>query len=98
MSSLIYVYSIQITDDHQLITDVITLLRTTANQKKNSVLPSDGSLFLNLEFPPTRASFPIQRSQNLLEDQEKSGKFDIFCKKSWKNNGTKFLSMQLHCI
>ena len=64
-------------------------------QKKVSVLSSDGSSFLTLEFPPTRAEFPLQGSQNLLEDQEKSGKFDVFWEKSEKSKGRKFLSMQI---
>ena len=34
------------------------------------------------------------KSGNLLEDQEKSGKFDIFWEKSAKSKGRKFLSMQ----
>ena len=51
--------------DPQMITDVITLLRTTAAQKKVSVLPPDGSSILTLEFPPTRAGFPLQGSQGI---------------------------------
>ena len=78
MNSLIHVYSMQIPN----------FLRP----KKISVLPPDGSSFLTLEFPPTRAGFPLQGS---LEDQEKSGKFDIFRKKSGKSKGRKFVSMQI---
>ena len=59
-----------------------------------------GSWFLTLEFPPTRARFPLcqgsrGKSKNLLEDQEKSGKFKIFWKKSGKSQGRIFLSMQI---
>ena len=54
------------------------------------------SWFLTLEFPPIRAGFPLckgnwGKSGNLLEDQEKSGKFNIF----GKSQGRKFLSMQI---
>ena len=64
--------------------------------KKFSVLTPDGSWFLTLEFPPTKAGFPLKGSQGkLLEDQEKSGKLDIFWKKSGKSKGRKFLSMQI---
>ena len=46
------------------------------------------SLILTLEFPPTREGFPLGqgsqgKSGNLLEDQGKSGKFEIF----WKSQG-----------
>ena len=52
--------------DPQLITDVITLLCTTAAPpKKISVSPPDGSSILTLEFPPTRAGFPLQGSQGI---------------------------------
>ena len=50
--------------DPRLTTDVITLLHTTATPKI-SVLPLDGSLFVTLEFPATRAGFPLQRSQEI---------------------------------
>ena len=51
--------------DPQLITDVITLLRTTATPKKLCVLPPDGSSFLTLEFPLAGAGFPLQGSQGI---------------------------------
>ena len=35
------------------------------------------------------------KSRNLLEDQEKSWKFDIFQKKSGESKARKFLSMQI---
>ena len=63
--------------------------------KKSSVLPPDGSLFLTLEFAPARAGFSLHGTLNLLEDKEKSGKFDVFWKKSGKSKGRKFLYMQI---
>ena len=35
------------------------------------------------------------KSKNLLENQEKSGQFDIFLEKSGKSKGRKFLPMQI---
>ena len=35
------------------------------SSKKVSVLPPDGSSFLTLEFPPTRARFPFQGGQGI---------------------------------
>ena len=62
MNSLIYVYTLY--TDPQLITDMITSLYY-GHPKKFSVLPPDGSSFLTLEFPPKRARFPLQGSQEI---------------------------------
>ena len=92
MNSLIYVYSMQIPRWSQMWSPHFFV---PPPLKKFFVLPSDGSSFLSLEFPPTSAEFPLQGSRNLLEDQEKSGKFDVFWEKSEKSKGRKFLSMQV---
>ena len=76
--------------DPQLITDVITLLRTTAAPKNFCITPWWVFVFdLGISTSKDRVSTP-GKSGNLLEDQEKSGKFDIFWKKSGKSKGKKF--------
>ena len=63
----------------------------TLKKVNNANLPHAG-------FPLGQGNQGSQGSQrkpeNLLEDQGKSGKLEIFWKKSGKSQGTKFLSMQ----
>ena len=71
--------------DPQLITVVITLLWTTTAQKKFLYyLPMGLSFDLGTSTNKGRVSTRLEKSGNFLEDQEKSGKFDIFWKKSGK--------------
>ena len=72
------------------LTDMYTLYRSPAGHrhdhtssyywhpKKFSVLPTDGSLFLILEFPPTNAGFLLQESQGICQRIKKSQRNLIF--------------------
>ena len=91
MNPLIYVYSVQIPSWSQM--------------WSNFVLPPPKKVFcitpwwvfafdLGISTNMGRGSTP-KKSGNLLEDQEKSGKFDIFFKKSVKSKGRKYLCMQI---
>ena len=61
MNSLMHVYSIQIHSWSQTWSHFFVLLPP----KNISVLPSDGSPVLTLEFRPTRAAPPLQRSRGI---------------------------------
>ena len=81
--------------DPQLITDVITLLRTTATQTFFCITFWWVSGFdFRISTNKGSVSTP-EKSGNFLEDQERSEKFDIFWKESGKSKGRKFLSMQI---
>ena len=76
--------------DPQLITDVIILLRITTAQKKVCITPWWAFVFdLGISTNKGRVSTP-GKWENLLEDQGKSKKFDIFSKKSGKSKEKKF--------
>ena len=92
MNSLIYVYSIQIPSWSQTWSHFFVLL---APKNVFCITPWWVFLFdLGISTNKGRVSTP-GKSGNLLQDQEKSGKFDIFWKKSGKSKGRKFLSMQI---
>ena len=93
MNSLIYVYTLY--TDPQLITDMIALLCTTGTQKSFLYYPLIGLRFWPWNFHQKRQGFHSREERELLEDQEKSGKFDIFWKKSGKSKERKFLSKQI---
>ena len=70
MNSLIYVYILY--TDPQLITDMITLLRTTGTQKSFLYYPLMGLRFWPWNFHQQRQGFHSREERELLEDQEKS--------------------------
>ena len=92
MNSLIYVYSIQIPSWWQTWSHFFILppLKKYFCITLWWIFIFDFGISTNTG----RVSTP-GRSGNLLQDQEKSGKFDIFWKKSGKSKGRKFVSMQI---
>ena len=92
MNSLIYVYILY--TDPQLITDMITLLRTTGTQKSFLYYPLMGLRFWPWNFHQQRQGFHSREERELLEDQEKS-EIWYFLEKSGKSKERKFLSKQI---
>ena len=92
INSLIYVYSIQMTSWSKTWSHFFVL---PLPKKSFCITPWWVFVFdLGISTNKGRVSTP-GKSGNLLEDQEKSGKFDIFLKKSGKSKGRKFLSIQI---
>ena len=90
MNSLLYVYSIQIPSWPQMWSHFFVL-----PPPKNFFCITPWWVFifdLGISTKKGRVSTPA-KSENLLEDQEKAGKIEIFWKKSGKSNGRKFLCM-----
>ena len=52
--------------------------------KKFSVLPPDGSSFLTLEFPPTKAGFPLQGRKGIVRGSRKVWNLIFFGKSQGK--------------
>ena len=74
---------------------VITLLRTTTVQNNFMYYPLMGLHFWPCNFHQQVQDSTSGKSGNLLQDQEKSGKFDAFWKKSGKCKWRRLLSMQM---
>ena len=74
---------------------VITLLRTTTVQNNFMYYPLMGLHFWPCNFHQQVQDSTSGKSGNLLQDQEKSGKFDVFWKKSGKSKWRRLLSMQI---
>ena len=93
MNSLIYVYCIQIPSWSESWSHFFVL-----PPPKNIFCITPWWVFifgLGTSTNKRRVSTRSGKSGNLLENQEKSGKFDLFWKKSGKSQGRKFLSMQI---
>ena len=92
MNSLIYVYSIQIPSWWQTWSHFFVL---PPLKKIFCINPWWVFIFdFGISTNKGRVSTPV-RSGNLLDDQQESGKFDIFWKKSGESKRRKFLSMQI---
>ena len=92
MKSLIYVYSIQIPSWSKTWSHFFIL----PPHKKVFCLPSWWVFVFDLGISTNKDRVSTQgKSENLLEDQERSGKFDILWKKSVKSKGRKVFACKV---